>query len=208
MKKFLLILFFICFVFANGWSQSDSLAISEILKFRTELNQFYGDSSTTPLLKEDFDTFHTLNFFDIDLSYRVMAELIVDTASSEFEMKTSTARKPKFRKYGDLVFVLKNQNFKLPLYQNIGSKNDTTDAIFLFFPFTDITSGESVYGGGRYLDFKITNMKSVLLDFNQCYQPYCAYNHRYSCPIPPLENHINIEVKAGVKMGLNNKILK
>lgn len=208
MKKYLLISFFLSFVFANGSSQNDSVAMSEISKFRTELNLFYADSNTTPLLKEDFLVFQSLNFFDIDLSYRVMAELIVDTASSEFEMKTSTARKPKFRKYGDLVFVLKHKNYKLPIYQNIGSKNDTTDAQFLFFPFTDVTSGESVYGGGRYLDLKITNNQSVLLDFNQCYQPYCAYNHRYSCPIPPPENHIDIEILAGVKMGLNNKIFK
>ncbi len=69
----------------------------------------------------------------------------------------------------------------------------------LFFPFTDLSSGFGSYGGGRYIDLHIPPSDSILIDFNRSYNPYCAYNGRYSCPIPPRENHINFEITAGVR---------
>jgi uncharacterized protein len=138
----------------------------------------------------------------VNLAYRVEAKLYRDTTSDPFEMKTSTTRKPKYRKYGSLVFLLLNKEFQLPVYQNIELLKDSVYADYLFLPFTDLTNGDSTYGGGRYLDLKIPEANSLIIDFNQCYQPYCAYNHKYSCPIPPIENHMNIEVLAGVKNGI------
>ena len=70
---------------------------------------------------------------------------------------------------------------------------------YLFLPFTDPTNGVTTYGGGRYLDLMIPATKVVQLDFNKAYNPYCAYSGNYSCPIPPEENHLEIEIKAGVK---------
>ena len=73
------------------------------------------------------------------------------------------------------------------------------EADYLFLPFTDLTSGVDTYGGGRYIDQKIPEGNSIIIDFNQSYNPYCAYNPRYSCPIPPPENDLLIEIMAGVK---------
>jgi uncharacterized protein (DUF1684 family) len=69
----------------------------------------------------------------------------------------------------------------------------------LFLPFLDTTNGIETYGGGRFLDMRIPKSKEVIIDFNKAYNPYCAYNYNYSCPIVPLENNLSIKVKAGVK---------
>jgi hypothetical protein len=69
----------------------------------------------------------------------------------------------------------------------------------LFVPFTDMTNGESTYGGGRYLDMEIPEGQTLVLNFNKAYNPLCHYNKKYSCPIPPRENDLDFKVEAGVK---------
>ena len=71
---------------------------------------------------------------------------------------------------------------------------------YLFLPFLDDTNGEESYGGGRYIDCRIPEGDTIEIDFNKAYNPYCAYNENYSCPIVPRENYLAIEVKAGVKV--------
>ena len=71
---------------------------------------------------------------------------------------------------------------------------------YLFLPFLDATNGIETYGGGRYLDVYIfENQTNIKIDFNLSYNPYCAYSHRYSCPIPPHENTLTVEINAGEK---------
>ena len=72
---------------------------------------------------------------------------------------------------------------------------------FLFLPFKDLSNGKSSYGGGRFIDLEmpLSNSKTIIIDFNKAYNPYCAYNHKFSCPIPPKENNLNIDILAGVK---------
>jgi hypothetical protein len=69
-------------------------------------------------------------------------------------------------------------------------------------PFTDKTSGSESYGGGRYIDVLTTDENpdgTITIDFNKSYNPYCAYNDRYSCPITPKENRVTVALRAGVK---------
>jgi uncharacterized protein (DUF1684 family) len=73
---------------------------------------------------------------------------------------------------------------------------------YLYLPFKDFTNGESTYGGGRYLDFKMSDIQenqTIIIDFNKAYNPYCAYSDGYSCPIPPSENHLQVFIEAGEK---------
>ncbi len=114
-------------------------------------------------------------------------------------MKTSTKRLPKYIKYGELEFVLEGKTFKLNLYQNIDLIKKEGYADYLFLPFSDLTCGKESYIGGRYIDLRIPKGKTITIDFNKAYNPYCAYNHQFSCPIVPLENDLAIEVLAGVK---------
>ena len=114
-------------------------------------------------------------------------------------MPTTTDRMPIYVKYGEAYFELEGQSFKLNIYQNqeLITKAEYVD--YLFIPFTDATNGETSYGGGRYLDLRIPTGKTITLNFNKSYNPYCAYNGKYSCPIPPSENDISVAILAGVK---------
>jgi uncharacterized protein len=72
----------------------------------------------------------------------------------------------------------------------------------LFLPFKDLTTNKETYGSGRYMDLDMSMIKKqqIEIDFNRCYHPYCAYNHTYTCPVPPAENLVNVAVKAGEKL--------
>ena len=87
---------------------------------------------------------------------------------------------------------------QLTAYRNIDLSRLEGYRNYLFVPFTDLTNGESTYGGGRYLDLEGPLGNAVELDFNRAYNPYCAYGGAYSCPIPPIENHLGVAVRAGV----------
>ena len=68
-----------------------------------------------------------------------------------------------------------------------------------FLPFRDATSGTETYGAGRYLDLDRNPDGTLLIDFNLAYNPLCAYNDSYSCPLPPIENWLSVPIRAGEK---------
>jgi hypothetical protein len=114
-------------------------------------------------------------------------------------MKTTTTRAPMYKKFAEALFVINGINCKLNIYQNIDLTKKPNYEDYLFLPFTDLTNGDESYGGGRYIDLKVSDSDTIIIDFNKAYNPYCAYNHKYSCPIPPAENTLSVEIKAGVK---------
>ncbi|SDB18918.1 hypothetical protein SAMN03097699_0001, partial [Flavobacteriaceae bacterium MAR_2010_188] len=123
------------------------------------------------------------------------------TPNSEwFKMKTTTERVSEERVYGILTFNLKGENFKLNIYEGKEMKTKEGFEDFLFLPFLDETNGEETYGGGRYIDARIPETDTMTIDFNKAYNPYCAYNEKYSCPIVPRVNYLPIKVEAGVKV--------
>lgn len=171
---------------------------NEIQAHQAHLNEEYKDSTKSPLKEEDRLQFEGLEFFDINPTFRVEATFKKAT-SDVFKMKTTTERAPEYRKYGTLTFKLQGKRFRLTLYQNLRLMKMPQYKDYLFLPFTDPTNGEESYGGGRYIDFKIPEGEAVILDFNKAYNPYCAYNSKYSCPIPPVENDLSVPINAGVK---------
>mgnify|MGYP003465308906 FL=1 len=192
MKKIILFLFCTTFTFA----QKD-LASAE--KFQSELNKSYADSLKSPLTKEDLKAFKGLDFFSINEKYIVEATFIRTKKEKPFGMKTTTSRTPLYKKYGELHFEIDGKALKLNVYQNVDLNKKTGYEDYLFLPFSDLTCGKESYIGGRYVDMKIQKGKTWTIDFNKAYNPYCAYNYEYSCPIVPLENDLNIEILAGVK---------
>jgi hypothetical protein len=102
-------------------------------------------------------------------------------------------------KYGIVTFNLKRNAYRLNVYQNQDLMKKEGYEDYLFLPFLDDTNGEESYGGGRYIDLRIPEGDEVVIDFNKAYNPYCAYNEKYSCPIVPRENYLDLKVEAGVK---------
>jgi len=177
----------------------DSTTIKKILSFQEELNKDFSSEEESPLTSKDFKTFKELDFFDIDTAYSVFAKFVRTPYETPFVMKTTTNREPIYVKYGEAHFVLQEKEWVLNIYQSQGLKTQPEYEDYLFLPFTDLTNGETSYGGGRFIDLKVPNGDMILIDFNMAYNPYCAYSARYSCPIPPEENHLELEIPVGVK---------
>ena len=151
------------------------------------------------LFFKSFKAFKHLEFYPINLKYSVEAIFIRTPGEEPFLMSTTTGRLPEYVKYGEVHFTIDGEKLKLNLYKDTDPNEDPEYKDYLFLPFTDLTSGEGSYGGGRFMDCYIPEGDTMILDFNKSYNPYCAYNPNYSCPIPPLENHLDIRIDAGVK---------
>lgn len=182
-----------------AYSQADSLKIKEIMNYRAELNKEFADSTQSPLTKEDLKTFKELEFYPIDLKYYVTGAFKLTPDAKPFKMKTTTERTPEYVKYGEVTFSIDGKSYKLSVYRNIKLSEKDEYKDYLFIPFNDYTNGNGSYGGGRYLDVKIPKGNELIVDFNKAYNPYCSYNHKYYCPIPPDENKLEVEINAGVK---------
>ncbi|TYA57540.1 DUF1684 domain-containing protein [Formosa maritima] len=167
--------------------------------FQKKMNADFKDATKSPLKDKDRKDFRGLDFFAFDSIYVVTATLTRTPDEKPFQMKTTTERLPVYVKYGEVSFMLKGVNHKLNIYQNLDLMKEAGYEDYLFLPFLDLTNGETTYGGGRYVECRIPNDDKVVIDFNSAYNPYCAYNEKYSCPIVPRENYLEIKVEAGVK---------
>ncbi|WP_238934549.1 DUF1684 domain-containing protein [Aurantibacter crassamenti] len=179
--------------------QPQTDAIADILNFQKELNEEYRNPETSPLPDRFRKDFVSLDFFEPDTNYIVTAKFTRTPEALPFLMPTSTGRNSKEVVYGILSFSLNGKNHKLEVYQNeeLIEKEGFED--YLFLPFTDRTNSEETYGGGRYIDLKLPNSDQMIVDFNKAYNPYCAYNKKYSCPLVPSVNALNTKILAGVK---------
>ena len=168
-------------------------------EFQRELNAEYKDATKSPLTKKDLKHFKGLDFFKFDSSYVVTANFKRTPNEKPFKMKTTTDRLPEYVKYGEVTFTLNGETYKLNIYQNkeLILKEGYED--YLFLPFLDFTNGDTSYGGGRYVDARLPEGDTIVIDFNKAYNPYCAYSDRYSCPIVPRVNYLKTKIEAGVK---------
>ena len=159
----------------------------------------FRDSTTSRFNKEERINFKGFKYYDPNINYKVTASFTVDTSSAPFGMKTSTDRVPSYRAYGYLDFKINDTIQRLTAYQNINYMHHPEHGKYLFIPFKDLTNTHTTYGAGRYIDIKIPAGDSVVLDFNNSYNPYCAYYDRWSCPLVPFENHLDTKIPAGEK---------
>jgi uncharacterized protein (DUF1684 family) len=196
MKKILLLVLLL--QFSLGFAQNQ-FSLSAVEKFQNELNAEYADSKTSPLLPDDLKVFKSLDFYPANEKFYMVAHFVRTANEQPFEMKTSTDRKPVYVKYGEAHFNIDGQFFKLNIYRNIELSKKEQYKDYLFLPFSDLTCGSESYIGGKYIDLKIPQGDTIVIDFNTSYNPYCAYSPKYSCPKVPLENDLKIEIRAGVK---------
>ncbi len=177
-------------------AQTPRVTVETIRSTQNELNEKFTNPETTILEPGVFEKFKGLAFYPIDLKYTVTVRFVRTPDEKPFLMPTTTDRLPEYVKYGELHFQLEGRDLVLDVFQNTAPKEGYED--YLFLPFTDWTSGDGSYGGGRYLDLLIPDTDTLVVDFNSSYNPYCAYNDKYSCPIPPKQNDLPIRIEAGV----------
>jgi uncharacterized protein (DUF1684 family) len=155
---------------------------------RAEKDEFFEFHQHSPLTPEQKQNFDGLKYFSPDESLRF--ELMIEPFEEQdrITMQTSTGDLREFVRYGKISFEVDGDEAALTLYANEHG---------FFLPFVDALAGKETYGAGRYLDPEVLEDGRVLLDFNLSYNPYCAYNDLYSCPIPPAENRLRVAIRAG-----------
>lgn len=176
-------------------SSADELAANpaqyktKILEERATKDELFRTGEDSPI--KDKESFHGLHYFQPDLSFRVTANISpYMNQDKEVIVKYTDGTSEKYEKYGYANFTVSGQTQKLLLL-----KNESVISVL----FRDATSGKQTYGGGRYLDYPVSEIKNnvIVLDFNKAYNPYCAYQESYACPVPPAENTLTVAIHAG-----------
>lgn len=156
---------------------------------RSQKNNFFKTNSESPIV--DKSNFTGLSYFPANLSYRLTARLepFADK-TQKMVVKLSDGSEEVYEKFGHAVFSLDGEVYRLLVVKQNGT---------ISILFKDATSNQETYGGGRYLDIAPESIQGnqLILDFNLAYNPYCAYNHSYACPLPPDENTLPIPIRAG-----------
>ena len=169
--------------------------VPDVAQWRAEKDRFMR-SSESPVPEDKRASFPPLAYFDIDPAFQVPAALNVQPGDEVLELPTSTGLRRKMRRIGTLKFSLRSQELTLTAFVD-ASQNDVRR---LFVPFGDLTNGNETYPGGRYLDLDRTATGIYDLDFNRAYNPFCVFNEKYDCPLPPRENRLPVPVRAGERL--------
>ncbi len=162
------------------------------LERRRDKDAAFRESKTSPI--QNRAAFTGLRYYDPDPAYRVTATLERLTTGKPYRISMTGGETEIYQPFGRATFTLNGQECRLLVFR---SQEDGQ----LFVPFRDLTNGTETYGAGRYLDVPEAGLSgdALPLDFNRVYNPFCAYNPTFTCPIPPAENRLKVAVKAGEK---------
>ncbi len=197
-------LFVALVLFGSGVAAQSFYGTGDVAEFREGREKEFRNRVESPLLNTDFEKFAGLEYYDIDEKYRIKAVFEQTPDETYFLMPTSSGVSAKYKKLGELRFELDGNEFTLNAYQSEKiMTNEEWNRKYgdsLFIPFKDTTNGDTTYAGGRYIYMKIPDSAETVLDFNLAFNPSCAYgSSKYSCPIPPRANRLNVEIRAGEK---------
>lgn len=161
-----------------------------IASYRANKDQFLSTDAHSPLPFEYRHSFSGLPYFDWNPNLIFTADLVA-ADGAEIKIETSDGTDRIYRRAASVTLEIAGSPQTLALYD--------TGHPGLFLPFRDATSGRETYGGGRYLDLDPAENGTVTIDFNLAYSPFCAYDDRYSCALPPTENWMSVLIEAGEK---------
>jgi len=177
-------------------SQDDGAYIAEIEKERQEKDRFMRTSAESPFAN-DRESYNGLSYYPPDIKYRIIANLEPIRQKKPVILTTNDGKEQRYIEYAWATFKLDGVENRL-LILEIADMGPFRGKLFL--AFGDETSAKETYGAGRYLDVtKTPGANTIKLDFNLAYNPYCAYNDSFTCPLPPRENILTIPIKAGEK---------
>ena len=150
-------------------------------------------SEDSPLLPAQRARFEQLAYYPIDLRYRLRGELHLYGRQRIVEIPNTDSTITELERFGRFVSAFGEKDFWLEVY-----RSPQTGEAEVFFK--DLTNGHTTYGGGRYARLTREDDGMYVIDFNNAYNPYCAYNPAYICPLPPRQNHLDFAVEAGELM--------
>jgi uncharacterized protein (DUF1684 family) len=169
----------------------------EVREEREAKDEYFRTNPHSPIPPDERSSFDGLSYYPVDESYRFETVLHEHEEKESVTVGTSTGGEQEYLRWGEFRFEIDGQTVSLQAY-----KTEAEDDR-LWVPFRDTTSGEETYGAGRYLDLEADTHRidgeRWILDFNEAYNPTCAYADQYECPLPPTENWLDVPIEAGEK---------
>lgn len=164
--------------------------MDQLAQFRAQKDDFFESDLHSPLTAEQKQVFTGLNYFNDNPALRVEVNLERFKPADHVQIQTNTGAVQTYERYGRFRFSVDDEQAELTVFRN---------EYGYFLPFADSLAGDETYGAGRYLEPEDLGEDRLLVDFNLAYNPYCAYNEKWSCPITPSENRLKVPIRAGEK---------
>ncbi len=164
----------------------------QLLKQREEKDSFFKNSKNSPLTEQQKHSFNGLKHYPPNQQFRYQIELKQYEQQNKIDMMTSKGIVQEYIRFGYVEFEVSSKIYSLTVFKQPNSD-------YLFVPFKDKTCGIETYDAGRYVELEKVSENMYLLDFNLAYNPYCAYNDNWICPLTPFENRLEVEIRSGEK---------
>ncbi len=164
--------------------------MSDLETFRRRKNAFFKHDPHSPLTPQQREAFSGLRYYPENPALRFEVAARPLRRREVVALQTSTGEVAEFIRWGRIHFEVEGQRVALTLYASTGGGG-------FFLPFMDVTNGVETYAGGRYVEVDPLPDGRLVVDFNLAYNPYCAYNPYWSCPLPPKENRLKVPIRAG-----------
>lgn len=165
--------------------------MSKLEHFRRQKDDFFRESPHSPFTPEQQESFEGLHYFPENPEFDLKVDVDMFDEPQHIQIQTNTGDVQSYQRYGRFRFEVDGEQAALTIYRNENS---------YFLPFADSLAGEETYGAGRYLEPEQLPDGRFHVDFNMAYNPYCAYNPHWSCPITPPENRLDVPIRAGEKV--------
>ncbi len=176
----------------------ESMSQDPILSERIDKDRFFRSSDESPIPAEERGSFQGLVYYPVNIDLRFSVRLNRYPNPDSVRLSTNTGEIRSGLRYGYFDITVNGQSVRLQVYRlDSATANGGPN---LFIPFRDATSGTETYGAGRYIDLTENTSGMYVLDFNRAYNPWCAFNSSFSCPLPPPENVLSVPIRAGEKM--------
>lgn len=177
-------------------SGAPSAPMDDVLQERLEKDRAFRSGDNSPILEEERASFRGLVYYPVNPDLKFTVKLNRYPVPTRIHLATNTGEIRRGLRYGFFEFEVSGRKCRLQVYR---LEEEPGSASMLFIPFRDSTSGQETYASGRYIDLAENTSGVYELDFNRAYNPYCAYNSAFSCPIPPAENTLALPIRAGEK---------
>jgi uncharacterized protein (DUF1684 family) len=204
-RRVIFLLILLTFVLWEGIALSGENENQDFLKleekramdWRRGRDVFFKSHQRSPLTPSEKRNFKGLNYYPFRPQYVFLGQieryiLHINNPKYYATFLTNKGINKRYLRYGKFHFNLDGKEYTIEVYKSILSD-------MLFIPFKDRTNGKETYEGGRYIDAEILPGYKMVLDFNMAYYPSCAYNEKFICVLPPKENMLNVEIRAGEK---------
>ena len=162
-----------------------------LTELRRQKDQFFKEHPHSPLTAAQKEVFEGLDYFPGTAALRFELPVGRFESAQAIQIQTSTGDYQEYKRYAKIRFMVDNQAQELTIFVNDHG---------YFLPFVDSLAGTETYPAGRYLEPELLPDGRMLVDFNQAYNPYCAYNDAWSCPLTPFENRLRVAIRAGEKI--------